>query len=181
MPLANQIIQPETFRDPVRTERKPRGVAEAERVAKLDAKRREHQATESGLRRVDRSFLLTIYAPTPNDSNRSKGKHWGELKRIHDAQKEAVANALMVYRTDRPRFPVIVTMVRVSPHRLDKDGLGTSLKYVQDSVARWLHCDDGETDKVTFVPAQETGSYCVRVSIVPASSLLPPATAEVSR
>jgi copper chaperone CopZ len=63
-------------------------------------------------------------------------------------------------------MPCVVTLTRVSPGRLDSDGVVGSMKFVRDAVARWIGVDDKHDDIVAYQYAQEHGKeYGVRVAV----------------
>jgi len=74
-------------------------------------------------------------------------------------------------RQGRWRFPLVVTMTRISPPSatgwmpLDDDNLASALKAVRDEVAAQLGVDDGRAAPVRWVPAQEEGPWGVRIHI----------------
>jgi hypothetical protein len=47
-------------------------------------------------------------------------------------------------------FPVLVTLTRIGPKKLDKDNLARSFKAVQDQVAASLGVDDGDEKKIDW-------------------------------
>jgi len=103
---------------------------------------------------------------TVNELNRRATMFKDRLKRSKDAH---IVSAVLHSRTDRrPRFPVVVTLTRLSPSKgLDPhDGLPASQKHIVDIVAKFLGIDDGETDKVTWLYKQEHQKfYSVKIKI----------------
>ena len=59
-----------------------------------------------------------------------------------------------------------MTIVRVSPGRLDDDGATASAKHVRDTVAAWAGVDDGSA-RIRFVVTQEKGAAGVRITAAP--------------
>lgn len=47
-------------------------------------------------------------------------------------------------------FPLVVTLVRVAPRKLDGDNLQGALKAIRDEVAACLGVDDGDEEAVTW-------------------------------
>jgi hypothetical protein len=80
-------------------------------------------------------------------------------------EKAAVAAALRGRKP--PALPVVVTITRVSPGRLDDDGATASAKHVRDAVAGWLGVDDGDRMRVLFVVDQAKGAAAVRIAVGP--------------
>lgn len=97
-------------------------------------------------------------------------KHWRTVSKRGRDEKAAVAAALRG-RTP-PALPVVVTITRVSPGRLDDDGATASAKHVRDSVAAWLGCDDADS-RVRFVVTQAKGKAGVRVEARPMAAPCP--------
>ena len=82
----------------------------------------------------------------------------------HDAAKRAARAKglarLVLAGGKRPRFPVVVTLVRIWPRPLDTAGLASALKGVEDGVAEWLKVDDGRAERakqVLWIKHNETG------------------------
>ena len=66
-----------------------------------------------------------------------------------------------------PEPPLVVTITRGGPKRLDNDNATASAKHVRDAIATWLDVDDGD-DRVRYLPVvQERGSYVVTVVVQP--------------
>lgn len=62
--------------------------------------------------------------------------------------------------------PLVVTITRVGPRRLDDDNATGSAKPVRDAVAAVLGVDDGDP-RVTWKVEQAKGPYATRVRIEP--------------
>lgn len=66
--------------------------------------------------------------------------------------------------------PLVVTLTRLSPSRMDSDGVVGALKHVRDEVASWLKIDDRHDDLVEYRYAQckaPRGVFAVRISVMP--------------
>lgn len=69
------------------------------------------------------------------------------------------------------RFPLVVTITRISPGWLDSDNLVSSAKTVRDMIAHWLGVDDGNAERrglVRWVVEQRkagAGAYHVEIHI----------------
>lgn len=63
-----------------------------------------------------------------------------------------------------PPAPLLITIIRVGPHRLDDDNLQGACKYVRDQIAVEVGVDDG-SDIYTWVCRQRVGGYSVVVDI----------------
>lgn len=77
--------------------------------------------------------------------------HWA-VKSQRARNQRWVARHL-VSGAELPRPPLVVTLCRVSPRRLDDDNLRGALKHVRDGVADALGIDDG-SDLVEWRYAQ---------------------------
>ena len=64
-----------------------------------------------------------------------------------------------------PPLPLVVTITRVAPRRLDDDNAVAAAKGVRDSVAAWVAVDDRRDDLVRYVVRQERGAPAVRVEV----------------
>lgn len=80
-------------------------------------------------------------------------------------RREKAATLAALAGTVMPPGPWDVTIVRVSPGKLDDDGATASAKHVRDAVALRLGVDDGDRARVRFVVAQEKGAPSVRVEV----------------
>ena len=91
-------------------------------------------------------------------------QHWRAVSERGRREKAAVAAALRGLTAPRP--PLVATITRVSPGRLDDDGAAAAAKHVRDTVAAWLGIDDGDA-RVRYVVAQERGPAAVRIVVGP--------------
>jgi len=71
----------------------------------------------------------------------------------------------------RPRvrglpLPVVVTLTRSSPRRLDDDNLRGALKHVRDGVADALGLEDDSDPRVLWLYRQAAGPHGVRILVV---------------
>lgn len=65
----------------------------------------------------------------------------------------------------RPELPVVVTITRLAPRKLDDDNCIAGCKAVRDEVAKFLGVDDADP-RVTWRYAQERAkTYACRISI----------------
>lgn len=93
--------------------------------------------------------------------------HWTKMKSVKKDQKLAtylcIKNALN--RGARfPHPPLLVTITRVGPKKMDDDNVAAACKYVRDEIADAIGLDDG-SDQYTWVYKQEIGEYGVDVEI----------------
>lgn len=89
---------------------------------------------------------------------------WQRMARLKKKQKQAVS--LCIRGLTIPPLPLIVSITRVGPRRLDDDNLASACKYVRDEIARKVGVDDG-SDQYSWQYYQRTSSeYGVDVEIV---------------
>ena len=91
--------------------------------------------------------------------------YWG-MARIKKGQRKKTKSAMKELVLPLP--PVIVTIIRLGPRRLDDDNLASSCKYVRDQIAAEIGVDDG-SPLYTWRYEQRTGKYSVEVEITPRS------------
>lgn len=89
---------------------------------------------------------------TVNESNSSKFRGspfalTNYRKKVHTV----VGGALL--RVPKPALPCVIEMTRLSPGKLDSDGLQSACKAVRDAAAHWMGVDDAD-DRITWEYAQ---------------------------
>lgn len=89
--------------------------------------------------------------------------YWRALAALTGKQKKRVARAMK--GAEIPPAPLIVTITRSGPRKLDDDNLQGACKYVRDQIAREVGVDDG-SDIYTWIYKQVIGSYAVTVEIM---------------
>ena len=84
-------------------------------------------------------------------------------------QKEkAKLMTLALLKRRRPSAPVVVTLTRVAPRKLDDDNLTGGFKHIRDGVALAIQMDDKPGSGVTWQCNQIKGDpkeYVMRISI----------------
>jgi hypothetical protein len=90
-------------------------------------------------------------------------KHWRQLTKIKNEQK--LATKVCIHNQIIPPLPLLVTITRIGPRRLDDDNLASSCKYVRDQIAAAVGVDDG-SDQYTWQYQQKIGDYGVDVEII---------------
>ncbi len=88
--------------------------------------------------------------------------HWRAMDALKKKQK--LATKLCMRDVKLPAPPLLVTITRVGPRKLDDDNLASACKYVRDAIAKVVGIDDG-SDLYTWRYAQRTGTYGVDVEI----------------
>jgi hypothetical protein len=61
-------------------------------------------------------------------------------------------------------LPVVVTLTRIAPRRLDGDNCAGGLKHWRDGIADWLGIDDADP-RVSWRYEQERGEYALRIRV----------------
>lgn len=79
-------------------------------------------------------------------------EHYMARARRAKAHRECVGWSLKT--TKKPELPVVVTLTRIAPRRLDDDNAIGGLKSARDGVADWLGIDDAD-GRVTWLYRQE--------------------------
>jgi hypothetical protein len=102
------------------------------------ARTRTGKPREPQPRQLKLSFVIDVQ--TTNESNRG-GSLRGRLAR-KAAEKKATELVLPPWGV--VRLPCVVTLTRLGVREMDGDGLRTSLKYVRDTLAKWLGVDDAD-------------------------------------
>ena len=90
---------------------------------------------------------------------------WQAMARLKRKQKDTTALAMRAVGGVTPTPPLVVTITRVGPRKLDDDNLAGACKYVRDAIANCIGLDDG-SDLYTWVYRQRIGPYSVEVEII---------------
>ena len=88
--------------------------------------------------------------------------HWYKLSNITKKQKKATKRSLRGLVI--PPLPLLITITRIGPHKLDDDNVASACKYIRDEIARAVNVDDG-SPLYTWRCEQRTGKYGVDVEI----------------
>lgn len=89
--------------------------------------------------------------------------HWRQMAGIKRFQRSMTAACMHGHALPSP--PLVVTITRVGPRRLDDDNLAAACKYVRDQIAAEVGVDDG-SPLYTWQYEQRAGDYGVEVEIV---------------
>lgn len=88
--------------------------------------------------------------------------HWTRFACLKRKQK--VATRICIPVEEIPPPPLLITITRIGPRKLDDDNLANACKYVRDQIATAVGIDDG-SDQYTWRYEQKTGRYGVDVEI----------------
>ncbi len=105
-------------------------------------------------------FHIPIKLPSLNNV----GIRMNKWKMIRTKKKQKEATKLILRGHVLPLPPLVVTITRIGPVKLDDDNLQGACKYVRDEIARAVGLDDG-SDLYTWVYYQRTGKYGVEVEV----------------
>ena len=114
-----------------------------------------------------RARTVSATLPIRLVSEQNQREHWSVKAKRTKAQKQAVGFLLrpcLAGDVGRGSQPLLVTITRIAPRRLDDDNATGSAKHVRDAVAELLGVDDG-SDAVTWRVEQEKGPYGCRIRI----------------
>jgi hypothetical protein len=99
--------------------------------------------------------MIEFTAPIRIESEMNRREHWARRKKRFDAHKLAIACLWPKGAKFRP--PVVVTLTRIGPRRLDDDNLASGFKAVRDQIAKMVGIDDGKRESIRFVYEQQRG------------------------
>lgn len=145
--------------------------ASEEEYRRWDACRRQPtRATE--LRREAQGLVITLPLRLASLSNLRE--HWAKGAARAKDQRWAVYTNLRCTYWLVPPLPLTITLIRISPHRLDSGNLEACFKHVQDGTADWLCGAYGQGQDrqqgLTWQYAQRKGTprqYGVEIRIEP--------------
>ena len=95
--------------------------------------------------------------------------HWHRAKLVKQ-QHAKLTLALRV--VSKPKLPVTVHLVRISPRSLDDDNLRGAFKAVRDCLATWMGLEDDKGPEARWLydqardPQKRTGYQAIRLAIV---------------
>lgn len=90
--------------------------------------------------------------------------YWRRMASLKKKQKEATAACIKNAGPIALPMPLLVTITRVGPRKLDDDNLASACKYVRDQIAAAVGVDDG-SPLYTWRYEQKIGKYSVEVEI----------------
>lgn len=108
-------------------------------------------------------FVIPIHLPSLANTR----LNWRAMASLKKKQKLATYMYLAEQLIDGvklPPMPLLVTITRVGPRKLDDDNLSGACKYVRDQIATAIGVDDG-SDLYTWRYEQRIGKYAVEVEI----------------
>lgn len=106
--------------------------------------------------------VQAVELPIKTVSEANVREHWGSKAYRAKKQRLSTVGGLLAAGWPRPSLPLVITLTRISPRRIDDDNLARSLKAVRDGIAdkppgpttkpgrkpaarpSWLNVDDGD-------------------------------------
>ena len=82
-------------------------------------------------------MIIEITFPILTTSEANSREHWAKSAHRHRNQKQITYLELESNQIP-DNLPVIITLTRLSPRKLDIDNLPPSLKYIKDAVAEYF-------------------------------------------
>lgn len=112
------------------------------------------------------SALVVFTVPVRAVAEVNAREHWrARQKRAKEHRRATMLHACAASMV-RPQLPVVVTLTRLAPRRMDSDNAVGACKHVRDGVADWLGVNDGDP-RIEWVYGQEASrTYGVRVSVL---------------
>lgn len=107
---------------------------------------------------------MRFHVPIKLPSLANTRLHWRRMVALKKRQREATKICLLTSKQAIPDPPLLITITRVGPRRLDDDNLASACKYVRDQIAGEVGVDDG-SDQYTWRYEQRIGKYGVDVEV----------------
>ena len=105
---------------------------------------------------------MRFYIPMKLPSLANERMHWRKMATLK--RKQRAVTKLCMMSAVIPPLPLVVTITRVGPCKLDDDNLASACKYVRDEIAAAVGVDDG-SDQYTWQYKQSIGRYGIDVEI----------------
>ncbi len=106
---------------------------------------------------------LVVTVPIKLPSLLNTRMHWRAMDKLKRGQKTAVAICLL--NKPLPALPVVITLTRFGPNKLDDDNLESSGKYARDQIAREYGVDDGSDQYEWRYEQRKSKEYSVEIRI----------------
>jgi len=110
---------------------------------------------------VSQTFYLPIRTVNPLNTR----EHWSKRAKRSKAERRAAYLATYNVPLWPSRVPIMVSLTRIAPRKMDCDGCTASFKAIRDGIADKLGVDDG-SESIRFSCAQRKGKeYGIEVTI----------------
>lgn len=86
---------------------------------------------------------VTIELPIPTSTPGNNRRPWFVTRAEAERQRKRAREAVNGLRA-KPVFPVIVTITRLSPRKMDRHNLNGAMKHIIDGIADAYGIDDGD-------------------------------------
>ena len=107
----------------------------------------------------DAPWAVLVRLPIKVESEANKREHWRKVNKRKQEQREATHMAVAAAFKKTPlQAPLIVTLTRIGPRKLDSDNVVGGFKFVRDGVAKAVGIDDGDRARIGWNYAQRTSS-----------------------
>ena len=139
----------------------PAGSARLDTKGRVKGSRGDARTLMYARRPRCRCKLDVIVSVRTMSEGNAREHHMSRYRR-KESQQLAVFNVLA--NCDRRALPVVVTLTRLSARKVDPGA--EWMKHVQDEVARWLGCDDGDESSVEWIYRQQKSTgFEVRIEV----------------
>ena len=113
---------------------------------------------------------MIFHIPIKLPSLANTRMHWRKMASLKKKQRSATKLCMFIATsgvpTAIPPLPLLITIARIGPRKLDDDNLASACKYVRDQIATAVGVDDGSS-QYTWQYKQKIGAYGVDVEITP--------------
>lgn len=107
------------------------------------------------INRYAATHVICVKFPTKIKSEANGREHWRvKAKRVKEHRRAAL---VALHGQVNPRLPMVLTLTRIAPRKLDDDNLASGFKATRDGIADWLGIDDGDP-RLTWRYAQRKGA-----------------------
>src|SRR5437870_475420 len=102
---------------------------------------------------------MKFHIPIKLPSLANSRLHWRRMASLKKRQRAAVMYCMAGLKLPAP--PLVVTITRIGPRKLDDDNLQSACKYVRDEIAAVVGVDDGSPLYTwRYVQRIERGGRC---------------------
>lgn len=84
---------------------------------------------------------MRLHIPIKLPSLANTRIHWRAMDKLKRQQR--LATKYSIAGKEIPPLPLLITITRIGPRRLDDDNLQAACKYVRDQIADYVGVDDG--------------------------------------
>lgn len=104
-------------------------------------------------------WVIVVRLPLKIESEGNRRDHWRTVGKRKKEQREVARMAVAAHLANTPMSPpLLVTLTRIGPRKLDSDNVVGGFKFVRDGVAKALGIDDGDRKRIGWNYAQRASS-----------------------